>query len=85
VTVFIVLSIILNVIIYTSNDWNFYFIFGYFADVTVPVVNSPVVPDYHPAVVVVFSLFLAIFHRYVYVNLFSSVYDLSYLGPKLHT
>jgi hypothetical protein len=50
-----VLSIILNFIIYTNNEWNFYFIFGYFGDVTVPVVNCPVVPDYHPAVVVKFS------------------------------
>jgi hypothetical protein len=34
--------------------------FGYFADLTVPVVSCPLIPDYHPAVAIKFSLFLVI-------------------------
>jgi hypothetical protein len=41
--------------IYTDNEWYFYFIFGYFGDLTVPVVNFPVVANNQPAVVVKFS------------------------------
>jgi hypothetical protein len=37
------LSIIFNFIVYIDNEWKFYFIFGYFGDLTVPFVNCPVV------------------------------------------
>jgi hypothetical protein len=64
--VFIALSIILNLIIYTDNKWNFYFIFGYFTDLAVPV-NCSVAPDYRPVVVVKFSLFLVILFTDMYI------------------
>jgi hypothetical protein len=69
VVVFIALSIILNVIIYTDNEWDFYFIFGYFSDLTVPVINSPVVSDYHPAVIVKFHIFLVILFTDMYMQM----------------
>jgi len=65
--VFISLNIILYLIMYTDNEWNFYFIFGYFANFVVPVVNPPVVSDYHPAMVVKFSLYVVILFTDMYM------------------
>jgi len=36
-------------------EWNFYIILGCFRDLNVPVVNCPMVLNYHPSVVVKFS------------------------------
>jgi hypothetical protein len=43
-------------------EFLFYLFIGYFADLTIPVIKSPVVPDYHPAVFVKLFIFSDPFH-----------------------